>query len=220
MWIRGPAPFASAREAKVIGMFDVAHAHLPSEDKAPADPLAGWLQLAGQGDKRAFKRLYDATAPRLLGQALAMLRVRDAAEDAVQEAYLRIWASAGHYDPARGHALAWMTRIMRNVAIDHFRRARHAQRYLAPDDDAPDIPVDPEPVEDRLDLTAALDTLPPEQRDTICRVVIQGWTHEEVAMHEGIPLPTAKSRAQRGLRRLRTALEGETGAAGLVLAPA
>lgn len=149
-----------------------------------------------------------------------MLRVRDAAEDAVQEAYLRIWASACHYDPARGHPLAWMTRIMRNVAIDHFRRQRQVQRYMTSDEDAPDLAVDPEPVEDRLDLTAALGTLPPEQRDTICKVVIQGWTHEEVAMHEGVPVPTTKSRAQRGLRRLRTALEEETGATGLTLAPA
>ena len=192
----------------------------PAATPAPADPLAGWLQLTGQGDRRAFKRVYDATAPRLLGQAMALLRVRDAAEDAVQEAYLRIWASAVHYDPARGHALAWMSRIMRNVAIDHLRRARQAQRYMSPEEDAPEIAVDPEPVEDRLDLNAALDELPPAQRDTIRRVVIEGWTHEEVAMHEGVPLPTTKSRAQRGLRRLRTVLEGETEATGLALAPA
>jgi RNA polymerase sigma-70 factor (ECF subfamily) len=186
----------------------------------PGELLAGLVQLTGEGDKRAFKQLYDATAPRLLGQAMALLRLRDAAEDAVQEAYLRIWASAAQFDPARGHALAWMTRIMRNVAIDHLRRIRKAQRHMAPDADAPEIAVDPEPVEDRLDLDAALDELPPAQRDTICRVVIEGWTHEEVAMHEGIPLPTAKSRAQRGLRRLRTALEGEAGPVGLELAPA
>lgn len=203
-----------------------ARAHSSSRDIAPAgtpepvDSLAGWLQLTGQGDRRAFKWLYDATAPRLLGQAMALLRVRDAAEDAVQEAYLRIWASAVHYDPARGHALAWMSRIMRNVAIDHLRRARQAQRYLSPEEDTPEIAVDPEPVEDRLDLNAALDELPPAQRDTICRVVVEGWTHEEVAMHEGVPLPTTKSRAQRGLRRLRTVLEGETEANGRALAPA
>lgn len=207
-------------------MFEGAHAQkisdgvVPAGRPAPGDSLGGWLQATGQGDRRAFKRLYDATAPRLLGQAMAMLRVRDAAEDAVQEAYLRIWASACHYDPARGHALAWMTRIMRNVAIDHFRRQRHAQRYMTSDEDAPDISVDPEPVEDRLDLAAALGALPPEQSETICKVVIQGWTHEEVAMHEGVPVPTAKSRAQRGLKRLRTALEGDNGPAVLALAPA
>lgn len=192
----------------------------PGEAARPADTLGGLLQATGQGDRRAFKQLYDATAPRLLGQAMALLRLRDAAEDAVQEAYLRVWASAVQYDPARGHALAWMSRIMRNVAIDHLRRVRKAQRYLESDEATPAISVEPEPVEDRLDLDAALNALPPEQRDTICRVVIEGWTHEEVAAHEGVPLPTAKSRAQRGLRRLRSAVEGETEAAGRALAAA
>jgi RNA polymerase sigma-70 factor (ECF subfamily) len=183
--------------------------------------LAHLLQLTGQGDKMAFKQLYDATAARLLGQAMALLRARDAAEDAVQDAYLRIWAGAVHYDPARGHALAWMARIMRNVAIDHLRRMRKAERYLAPDEDAPEIAVDPEPVGDRLDLNAALASLPPAQRDTVCKVVVEGWTHEEVALHEGVPLPTAKSRVQRGLRRLRAVLEGEAGpAARRAMAPA
>lgn len=173
------------------------------------DVLAGWLHLTARGDRRAFKCLYDATAPRLFGQAMMMIRARDAAEDALQETFLRIWSSAGHYDPARGHALAWMARVMRNVAIDHLRRIRQAQRYFVSEDEAPDVSVDPEPVEDRLDLDGALGELSPEQRNAICRVVVEGWTHEEVAMQEGIPLPTIKSRAQRGLRRLRTALEGD-----------
>ena len=64
----------------------------------------------------AFRRLYDATARRLLAQSMAMLRRRDAAEDALQDGYVRIWMHAGRHDPARGPALPWMARIMRNVA--------------------------------------------------------------------------------------------------------
>ena len=173
------------------------------------DRLSSWLGLIGNGDKLAFKSLYDAVSSRLFGQAMKLMRSREAAEDVLQEAFLRIWASAGHYDPAFGHALAWMARIIRNVSIDHLRRARKAQRYLVPDNDAPDVPVAPEPVEDRLDLEKALGGLPQVQKDAICSVVVEGWTHEEVASRNGIPLPTVKSRAQRGLRRLRSVLEEE-----------
>lgn len=203
-------------------MFDKVRANPSSGKAAPTrraantDSLAGWLHLTAQGDKRAFKRLYDATAPRLFGQAILMLRARDAAEDVLQETFLRIWSGARHYDPARGHPLAWMTCVMRNVAIDHLRRSRQIARHFAPDGEVPDIAVDPEPVEDRLDLAGALGSLPPEQRNAICRVVIQGWTHEEAAMQDGIPTATTKSRAQRGLRRLRTELDGQ---AALALAP-
>lgn len=199
-------------------MFDDAHAVQRaslaisvSDDRgnAPVDLFGPWLQRTALGDERAFRQLYDATSHRLLGQAMAMLRARDAAEDALQEAFVRIWSSARHYDPARGHALAWMTRVMRNVSIDHLRRQRLTARYLTSDEDMPEVSIAPEPVDDRLDLIDALGQLPREQRNTISMVVVQGWTHEEVARHEGIPTATTKSRAQRGLRRLRGALERE-----------
>ncbi len=171
--------------------------------------LAAWLKLIASGDRRAFKCLYDAVSPRLFGQAIKLMRCRDSAEDALQETFLRIWASAGHYDPTCGLALAWMARIVRNVSIDHLRRTRKVQRYFAPEEDRPDIPVSPEPVEDRLDLERALGDLPVVQQDAICRIVVEGWTHEEVAVRGGVPVPTVKSRAQRGLKRLRSTLEAE-----------
>lgn len=171
--------------------------------------LATWLSLISDGDRRAFKCLYDAVSPRLFGQAIKLMRCRDAAEDALQETFLRIWASAGHYDPAYGLALAWMARIVRNVSIDHLRRSRKVQRHFAPEEDRPDVPVAPEPVEDRLDLEKALSDLPAVQQDAICRIVVEGWTHEEVAMRGGVPVPTVKSRAQRGLKRLRATFEAE-----------
>lgn len=169
--------------------------------------LATLLSLIGGGDKLAFKTLYDAVSPRLFGQAMKLMRSRDAAEDVLQETFLRVWASAGHFDPAYGLALAWLARITRNVAIDHLRRSRKAQRYFVPETEAPDVPIAPEPVEDRLDIEKALHTLPTSQRDAIRSVVVEGWTHEETALRGGIPVPTVKSQTQRGLKRLRSVLE-------------
>ena len=171
------------------------------------DDLSSLLGLIGGGDRLAFRTLYDAVSPRLFGQAMKLMRSREAAEDVLQETFLRIWASAGHFDPAFGHALAWLARITRNVAIDHLRRSRKAQRYFAPETDAPDIPVAPEPVEDRLDLDRALNALPTPQRDAIRSVVVEGWTHEETALRSGLPVPTVKSQAQRGLKRLRSTMD-------------
>ena len=174
------------------------------------DQLGAWLQLTALGDHKAFRHLYDATSRRMLGQSISILRDREAAEDALQDAFVRIWSSARHYSPERGHALGWMTRIIRNVSIDRLRSKRQASRYIEPDGHLPETAVAPEPIDDRLDLIEALDTLSPEQRSTIRMVVIQGWTHEEVARRDGIPTATTKSRAQRGLRRLRMALESDT----------
>lgn len=174
--------------------------------QTPADPIDVLLLRVGGADHQAFRELYDITAPRLLSKAMSILRTLDAAEDSLQEAYVRIWRNARQFDPSRGNAATWIMRVLRNAAIDRLRQDRMIARYQSADDDLPEIPIAPEPVVDRLDLQRSLAQLKPEQRTTICRVVVQGWTHEEVGIADQVPTPTAKARAQRGLVRLRTAL--------------
>ncbi len=101
-------------------------------------------------------------------------------------------------------------RIIRNVTIDHLRRARKAQRYLVPDTDAKDVSVAPEPLEDRVDLERALSALLKAQKDASNILVVEGWTHDEVASRSGVNTPTVKSRAQRGMKKnvVCSALEG------------
>ncbi len=178
----------------------------PSAEPYKPDIPGILLLRVGQADDRAFRRLYDLTSPRLLAKAMSICGSRDAAEDALQEAYVRIWHHADRFDPSRGPAGAWLMRIQRNAAIDRLRQDRQVARCQTSDEPLPEIPVAPDPVTDRLDLDRAIAQLPPEQSSTIYRVVVQGWTHEEVAIHDGLPTPTAKARAQRGLRRLRSAL--------------
>lgn len=161
------------------------------------------LAAAGAGDERAFRRLYDATARRLLAQSMAMLRRRDAAEDALQDGYVRIWMHAGRYDPARGPALPWMARIMRNVVLDRLRRERIIGRYHVSDEGVAEPAVLPEPVADRIDLDRGLAALSPEHRNAVVNIVMLGLSHEESGARTGVPVPTSKARTQRGLLRLR-----------------
>lgn len=168
-----------------------------------SDAVDHWLVAAGCGDRAAFRRLYDATSGKLLAQAMAMLRRRDAAEDALQDGFVRIWINAHRYDPARGPALPWMARVMRNVILDRLRRERLIARYHVADEGVAEPAVPAEPIEDRFDLVNGLATLSTEQRNAIVNVVVLGWTHEESGQHEGVPVPTSKARVQRGLRRLR-----------------
>lgn len=166
----------------------------------------GLLIRIGAGDGRAFKHLYDMAARRMLARAMTILGNRDAAEDVLQDAFVAIWRKAGQFDPARGSGSAWLTRIVRNAAIDRLRQDRLVARYQISGEDLPEMPIAPEPVTDRLDLERSLARLSPEQSSTIALVVIEGWTHEEVARRESVPTPTAKARARRGLARLRAAL--------------
>src|SRR6185436_6406950 len=82
-----------------------------------------WLIAAvAKGDEAAFERLYAATRAKLYGVVLRILRRHDLADEIVQETYLKIWRSAGQFDPALAAPITWMVTIARNRAIDLIRK--------------------------------------------------------------------------------------------------
>jgi RNA polymerase sigma-70 factor (ECF subfamily) len=195
----------------------------------PADAqLPGLLARCALGDRLAFRRLYDATAARLLG-VIAQLVGRGAlAEDILQDVYVRIWKSAGQYRADAGTPMAWMAAAARYRAIDHLR-ARAARPEIAvgdlparpghgEDDDGDDLTrrqPDPDPGPDagtdaRASASAVqdcLDTLLAPQRQSIKLAFYQGLSHGEIADHLGAPLGTVKGWVRRGLIALRACLE-------------
>lgn len=184
----------------------------PARDGENAD-LFHLLTATGRGDRRAFERLYLRTSRCLMGRAISILNEREAAEDVLQEAYMRIWTNADRFDGLRGRAMTWMISILRNTAIDRLRRDRFLARYVLCVDELPNPPAASDPIEDRLDLSVALGGLSPEHLSIIRRVVVQGWTQSEVSQQDDVPTPTTKARAQRSLKRLRTALTQDLSAA-------
>ena len=67
----------------------------------PLEPeqLRSWLAAAGKQDAAAFRALYEAAAPKLLGFAMRILRKRELAEEALQEGLVSIWHAAPDYQP-------------------------------------------------------------------------------------------------------------------------
>lgn len=183
----------------------------PARDGEDED-LLHLLTATGRGDRRAFERLYLRTSRCLMGRAISILNEREAAEDVLQEAYVRIWTNAGRFDGLRGYVMGWMISILRNTAIDRLRRDRVLARYVLYLDELPDSPAASDPIEDRLDLSIALSGLAPEHLSIVRRVVVQGWTQREVAQQDAVATPTTKARAQRSLKRLRTALTQDVAA--------
>src|ERR1700761_2715685 len=82
-----------------------------------------WLIAAvAKGDEAAFERLYAATRAKLYGVVLRILRRTDLADEVMQETYLKVWNSAGQFDPALSSPITWMVAIARNRAIDLVRK--------------------------------------------------------------------------------------------------
>ncbi|MEI6158902.1 MAG: sigma factor, partial [Roseococcus sp.] len=80
------------------------------------------LARIAQGDRAALHSLYKLQSVRLFGVAMAILRDRDAASDAVHDGFVKIARRAAQYDPERGVAEAWIGSVIRHAALDIARR--------------------------------------------------------------------------------------------------
>lgn len=179
-----------------------------------SDNLADWLAAAAQGDQQAFANLYESCSPQLYALLLRMLKRRDWAEDALQEAFINIWQNAGTYTPERGAPLTWLMSIARYRALDALRRRRpevsisdepQAGFYgLAAGVQDPDVRS--EELEALRALQTCLEELQDMQRECVLLAYYEGYTHSELAERLEAPLGTVKSWVRRGLQRLRECL--------------
>jgi RNA polymerase sigma-70 factor, ECF subfamily len=168
------------------------------------------LLAVARGERDALRQLYAAESSRLFGIARAILRDRDAAADALHDAFLRIAERAAQFDPARGAAAHWLSAVVRNAALDLARRRGRE----TPTDDATlgDVPVEANQLEalsaseDGARLRECLDRLPERNRQGIVLAFVHGLSHSQVAARLGLPLGTAKAWIRRGLLSLRECL--------------
>ncbi len=170
-----------------------------------------------QREEAAVGLLYDRYASHLYALLLRILREQSEAEDALQEVFLRVWDRAGTYNEALGSPVVWLTRIARNLAIDHLRSKRAHTRKLEDDLEqhaelqADDHTASPEHAasqsQQRAYIVAALSTLPREQRVLIESAYFQGFTQSELAERFQLPLGTVKTRIRTGMMALRRELE-------------
>jgi RNA polymerase sigma-70 factor (ECF subfamily) len=145
--------------------------------------------------------------PRLRRYARALVGNRDDADDLVQDTLERAWNKSGLWQGV-ADMRAWLFGIMHNLHVDGVRRPRVATVDL--DEHTPEVPVAPTQGERLavLDLQAALDQLPVEQKEIILLVALEDMAYADVAKALGIPLGTVMSRLSRGRERLRALMEG------------
>ncbi len=184
------------------------------ETRAEDDLL---IRRVAAGDRRAFEALYDRYSPAVFGVALKMLGDREAAEEAVQEIFWRIWQRSGSFDSSRAFA-PWLFGIAHNYSIDELRRRRVRPQQVYEDDDRPILSEIPDEADvgetavlsdQRRLVREALDQLPEEQRQALLLAYFGGLTQQEIAAQLGNPLGTVKTRMRLGLQKLRSLLQGQ-----------
>jgi RNA polymerase sigma factor (sigma-70 family) len=160
-------------------------------------------------DPGAADTLYRRFAGRIYGLGLVMLGNDAAAQDLVQDTFVKLWRSADRYDRSRGKLETWVLLMARSLGIDAIRRRVLEARTLEHLD--PPVEADQAPGPDdqviTLDLTerarSAMASLPPEQRAALELAYLGGKSSAEISDLEGIPIGTAKTRIRAALLRLR-----------------
>src|SRR5215469_14021214 len=146
-----------------------------------------WLIAAvAKGDEAAFERLYAATRAKLYGVVLRILRRQDLAEEVVQEAYVRIWKSAGQFNPGLASPITWMATIARNRAIDLMRKKRETLIEEESSEteavaDSPDPLARREMTEELKRLLECIGRLGPERQKLVLLAYYNGWSREQLA---------------------------------------
>lgn len=160
------------------------------------------------GETAAFRGLVEAYQRVVFLFACNMLRRTQDAEDLTQEVFIAAFQHLQTFDPARARFSTWLMTIARNRCCNHLK-----QRSLNTSSDVDWADRQPSPDEaasyheTQQQLSAALDSLPLEQRTAFVLAEIQELSHAEIAQIEGIELGTVKSRVSRARDRLRAALK-------------
>ena len=172
------------------------------------DPDEELVERIGRGDAAATRLLVAAKLPRVLGLATRVLRDRTAAEDVAQETFVRVWRTAGKWQPGRARFDTWLHTVVLNLCRDRLRRRREVT-----DDAMPGI-ADPTPdaetvmIEDERgrDVAEAIARLPERQRDAILLVHYQDLSGADAAGVLGVSIEALESLLARGRRTLRARL--------------
>jgi RNA polymerase sigma-70 factor, ECF subfamily len=181
---------------------------------------AAWARAATRGDKQAFARLVDLHKRAVFGLCVRLLRDREEARDAAQEAFAHAYAALAGYDASQPFA-PWVLRIARNGCLDVLRRrlpdAQRVELDAEVADGAPRELPDPaaelgdaslERRETAAGVGRAVAALPPNYREVIQLFHVEHLSYKDIAATMDVPIGTVMTWLHRARAKLRDALAG------------
>jgi RNA polymerase sigma-70 factor (ECF subfamily) len=191
----------------------VAGSTKPPQTREASSQFEALLGRAQNGDQEAFAALIADARPRALAVAVKVLRNPDDAEDAVQEAFLKVWRYLGRFE-GRSSFSTWIHRIVMNASLDLLRRQTcrpetHPTDQGEEGDHRPTEAVDDETPEQTLVVAqtgalvrSALAALSPTHQQALTLREFEDRSYEEIAEVARIPIGTVMSRLHHARRKL------------------
>ena len=177
------------------------------------------LAKIAEGDRSALSQLYDCYSRTIYAIAWKSLNSVEDCEEVVLDVFAQVWKIAGRFDVNKGSVEQWIFTLARSRILDRLRKLQRLHKVNAAisagkEIEFPTSSVDPleavEIAERRQQVLAALNQIPPAQREVIEMAYDRGLTHTEIATATGLSLGTVKTRLRLGLSKLKVAFEDES----------
>lgn len=177
------------------------------QDGTPTTDQQLMQQIRGR-QPAALSRVYDLYSTMVYSIAVRVLRDGSAAEDVMQEVFLKLWQQPESFADHRGTLCGWLAVVTRNRAIDRIRGSKRLENV---DDlqlsNGVDLGTEAEREIMLSKVRVVLETMPADQRQAVEMAFFEGHTHTEIAEQTGQPLGTVKTRIRSALISIRKALD-------------
>ena len=181
---------------------------------SPMDADSAVVERCIQGDEAAWEDLVRVHTRRVYGLCYRFSGKDSEAQDLTQEVFLRVFRTIRSFRMTEGAFHVWLSRVTRNLLIDHYRRTRLDRATDSIEDQLPVLEQENSEQPDRIlagretseILQAALQKLSPDLREAVILRDLQELEYREIAQVLRIPEGTVKSRINRGRAELARVL--------------
>ena len=165
------------------------------------------VKMLVERNTKALEILYDNYSSAMYGVIYRIVQNDVAAEDLLQEAFVKIWTNFLQYDAGKGRLFTWMLNVCRNLSIDKIRSKDFAnqnknqtlEKNVSFEDSLITAPYNP----DTIGIKEIVGMLEPEYRKIIDLLYFEGYSQSEAAEKLNIPLGTVKTRSRAAIQKLK-----------------
>lgn len=152
-------------------------------------------------DEAALSKLYDKYSGAIYGVIVRMCKNEEAAQEILQETFMKAWDKSHLYDASKGKFYTWLYRIARNTTLNFIRKE---EKLIQVEDLSVYKDEGVEANDDEyVELKGALAKLDAHHRKALILVYFNGLTHKEAHEEMDVPLGTFKSYVRQAVTRLR-----------------
>jgi RNA polymerase sigma-70 factor, ECF subfamily len=177
---------------------------MPPKPEITEDELVALLR---ERSEDGFNLLYERYSAALYGVVTRIVKSEEAAQDVIQDAFVKIWKSFSGYDKSKGSLFTWILNVARNTAID-YTRSKHVRHNIQNGDAVVSMgnKLGVSNSFDHIGLKEQVEKMKAEHREVIDLLYFEGYTHEEASKHLNLPLGTVKTRIRTAVQQLRSIL--------------